>query len=171
MKKASESISKQIDAHLSGLKQNGNKLPYGSYAKIAKKFVVSRELVRQLASEYNFKITRELRNKGKECIYCNELIEYERTGRKFCDKECRWKYSLYKNKSIEKCNICKLGILIPKAVKKRSKHKIFYCSHKCYAKSDFCKNHGKRLRRIYGSNYFIKLGRKGNIAQHHKINQ
>ena len=162
MKKTTKSVSKQIDAHLSALiNKKDNKLPYGAYAKVGKKFKVSRELVRQIASQYNFKITRELRNKGKKCIYCQKLIEHERTGRKFCDKECRWKHSLYKNNSLEKCNICGIGIVIKKAIKKRSKHKIFYCSHKCFAKSDFCKNHGKRLRGIYGSNYFSEIGERG----------
>ena len=171
MKTTNKSVSKQIDDHLSSLKKKDNVLPYGAFAKIAKEFNVSRELVRQLASKYNFTITRELKNKGEKCIYCQKLIETERTGRKFCGKTCRWKYSSYKNNSLEKCNICGVGILIPKAVRERNNHKIFYCSHKCYAKSDFLKNHGKRLRRIYGSNYFIEIGKKGNIAQGYKINQ
>ena len=67
-------ISRKIDKYLLSFKKSKNaKMPYGSYAKIAKRFGVSRELVRQRAVKYDIKLgSRYKRKRIKEAKSKNE---------------------------------------------------------------------------------------------------
>lgn len=58
-------ISDKIDIELKTLKKTGGVISYGTYKKIADKYGVSKELVRQIAKIYRFKITSLRRSKKR----------------------------------------------------------------------------------------------------------
>ncbi len=151
----------KIDQYLSVLKdKHDGILPYGTYAEIAKKYNMSREWVRQRAKKLAVSVNKLSRI--RLCDYCGKEFRANSKASVFCSRKCfRAYFTLYKHQLVL-CDCCGLGILVKKSDLERSITKKFYCSRKCYSRSDHLKNIAGKLTKKYGKNYFTKIGVKGN---------
>lgn len=146
-----DNISSKIDTQLIGLHKRHKTLPYGSYAKIARKFGVSREWVGVRAKQLNIQVIGYVKEKIK-CNYCQKPFRPPSRKSMFCSRECSSKYKHYSRNHLLICSNCNKGFLRItgniETNKRRHTHRNDYCSRKCFFVGSRSNNSRKWMSKV-----------------------